>query len=293
MSESRRVAVIVDDEPDIRSLVERVLIQCGFETVSVSNGKDAVEAVRHHQPMLTTLDVSMPGMDGFTAAQLIREISTTYIIMLTALDDEIDVVQGLGAGADDYLVKPFRPRELRARVESFVRRYGYGAEPVVAADPVPAPTQAPAPAQPPVQHVPAQQSSPPVVRTVEAPGEPGTQPATHPDVHEEVAPLRHDGIEMDVEAHIVHVDGAVVELTPSEFELLAALLRSGRRVRSKADLVLSLRGESYVTHYYVTDADKRAIEVHMANLRRKIGDDSSTPRWIETVRGVGYRLTSV
>jgi DNA-binding response OmpR family regulator len=103
--------------------------------------------------------------------------------------------------------------------------------------------------------------------------------------------LQHRGLTLDAGARLVAVDGADVELTRSEFDLLAVLLESGRRVRSKADLVLSLRGESYVTTYYVNDADKRAVEVHMANLRRKIGDSTTTPRWIETVRGVGYRLT--
>jgi DNA-binding response OmpR family regulator len=104
--------------------------------------------------------------------------------------------------------------------------------------------------------------------------------------------LEHRGLQLNTQTRLTQVDGRGVELTRSEFDLLATLMGSGRRVRSKADLVLALRGESYVTTYYVNDADKRAVEVHMANLRRKIGDSSATPRFIETVRGVGYRLAS-
>jgi len=90
----------------------------------------------------------------------------------------------------------------------------------------------------------------------------------------------------------VRIDDQEVPLTRSEFDLLAALMQSARRVRTKADLALLLRGESYVTSHFVSEADKRGIEVHMGNLRKKIGESSSAPRWIETVRGVGYRLTA-
>ena len=123
------------------------------------------------------------------------------------------------------------------------------------------------------------------------------QPVHEPDPAAPAAPtadgwLHHRGLQLNTQTRLTQVDGRGIELTRSEFDLLATLLGSGRRVRSKADLVLALRGESYVTTYYVNDADKRAVEVHMANLRRKIGDSSATPRFIETVRGVGYRLAS-
>src|SRR6478609_2960248 len=116
------VAVIIEDDPDVRDLIDIVLTQSGFRTVITENGTDGVEAVRKHNPLLTTLDVNMPGMDGFAVAKRLREFSSTYLIMITALADEIDVVQGFEAGADDYLVKPFRPRELRARADSMLRR---------------------------------------------------------------------------------------------------------------------------------------------------------------------------
>ena len=116
------VAVIIEDDPDVRDLIDIVLTQSGFRTVVTENGPDGVEAVRKHNPLITTLDVNMPGMDGFAVAKRLREFSSTYLIMITALADEIDVVQGFEAGADDYLVKPFRPRELRARADSMLRR---------------------------------------------------------------------------------------------------------------------------------------------------------------------------
>jgi DNA-binding response OmpR family regulator len=102
--------------------------------------------------------------------------------------------------------------------------------------------------------------------------------------------VRFNGLALNAETRLVTVGGAAVELTRTEFDLLASLLSTGRRVRSKADLVLTMRGQQYVTSYFVNEADKRSVEVHIANLRRKIGDDSTNPRFIETVRGVGYRL---
>lgn len=114
-ADAQKTAVIVEDDPDIRHLLAEVLESAGFSTVSVGNGIDGVRAVIAYQPLITTLDVNMPGIDGFEAARRIRAQSDTYIIMLTGLEDEADVVLGLGAGADEYVVKPFRPRELRAR----------------------------------------------------------------------------------------------------------------------------------------------------------------------------------
>jgi two-component system OmpR family response regulator len=312
----QKLAVIIEDDADVRNLLKTVLTQSGFQTILTTNGADGIEAVRTHDPVLTTLDVSMPGMDGFAAAKRIREFSTTYIVMLTALADEIDIVQGLDSGADDYLIKPFRPRELRARIETMLRRprdrAGAGqpeqlAQPEQPAQPAPSaasplleqpiaevPAPAPVAAPAPVSAPPAP-PAPPVAAPVYE--RPLRQPVQEPVPVEAPAPsadgwLEHRGLQLNTQTRLTQVDGRGVELTRSEFDLLATLLGSGRRVRSKADLVLALRGETYVTTYYVNDADKRAVEVHMANLRRKIGDSTATPRFIETVRGVGYRLAS-
>jgi DNA-binding response OmpR family regulator len=345
---SARLAVVIEDDADVRHLLRTILVRSGFEVILTKDGAEGVEAVRTHDPDLTTLDVNMPGMDGFAAAKLIREFSSTYIIMLTGLDDEIDVVQGLDSGADDYLVKPFRPRELRARIESVMRRPRRMAEddevPARAAEepaavhqhshvgsPAAQPLQqqpvadpwheapvvpaAYAPPQQPVQQPAAvhQQSYPvqPAPSPYEAPAAQDQARATngwHPgrgavahaaSVSAAAAPaqpqtqdawLRCNGLAVNVDTRTVVVDGRTVELTRTEFDLVASLMSTGRRVRSKADLVLTLRGQNYVTTYFVNEADKRAVEVHMANVRRKLGDSSTTPRWIETVRGVGYRM---
>ncbi|SDT27928.1 response regulator transcription factor [Microterricola viridarii] len=262
-STESRIAVVIEDDADIRQLLATVLEQAGFETVLTGNGADGVNAVREHNPIVTTLDVSMPGIDGFETAKQIRAFSSTYLIMLTARAEEIDTLQGLEAGADDYVTKPFRPRELRARIEAMLRRpragaESTGAEAAGAAD-------AARPSGP---------DAGPATATTEGSG----------DWRE------HRGLRLSSAERRVRLDDADIELTRTEFNLLEALLSSGRRVRSKTELAGLLRTED--SAFYVSEADKRAIEVHLANLRRKLGDFPSTPRWIETVRGVGYRLTA-
>lgn len=307
-----RIAVIIEDDLDIRQLLVEVLEQGGFETHSAGNGLDGIELVRRHNPIVTTLDVSMPGIDGFEAARRIRAFSGTYLIMLTALGEEADTLIGLQSGADDYLVKPFRPRELRARIDAMLRRRERerdsrtGVETPTAgrtadaSTPAPAPP-APAPASPSSAteasaETTAETSAPPVPELLAAgPAAADATTASAPlagaaDGHD--GWYEHRGLRLQPEMHLASLNGEQLELTRSEFELLRLLMDSGRRVRSKADLALSLRGESYVTSYYVSDADKRAIEVHLANLRRKLGESATQPNWIETVRGVGYRMTA-
>lgn len=280
-----KTAVIIEDDPEIRHILSDVLESAGFSTVSAGNGIDGVRAVLTYRPLLTTVDVTMPGIDGFEAARRIRAAqSDTYIIMLTGLNDEADVIAGLGAGADDYLLKPFRPRELRARVEALMRRRVTDAA-----------AGATAGAAPPLADARA-------ADTAAGTAGPGDSTGELPRVGEEgedAAPtgaddgwIAHRDLLLHPENRLVTIGGQDLDLTRTEFDLLATLLESKRRVRSKADLTLVLRGESYVTSYYVGDADKRAVEAHMTNLRRKLGDSATSPRYIETVRGVGYRLTS-
>ncbi len=292
-SEEQRVAVVIEDDDDIRNLLQTVLTQGGFQVIAAGNAQDGIEAVRRYNPVVTTLDVNMPGMDGFEAARRIRTISSSYIVMLTALSEEIDTLQGLDAGADDFITKPFRPRELRARIEALLRRprQVVGSPDAPVASPAPAaPVVAPsAPVEPP--EAPAKSQAP-------APVQASTEPAATPE--SPVPPLTadadgwttHQGLSLNAETRVVQADGAEIDLTRSEFDLLAALMASGRRVRTKADLVLVLRNESYVTSHFISDADKRAIEVHVANLRKKLADNAASPRWVETVRGIGYRMTA-
>ena len=264
-TDSGRTAVIVEDDAELRHLLVDVLEAAGFSTVSVGNGIDGIQAVLSYQPMITTLDVNMPGIDGIEAARRIRAASDTYIVMITGMGDEADVVLGLTAGADEYITKPFRPREFRARIDAMLRR-GRAAGSGGAASAAPVGTQESA------------GPSSPSVRVT---------PATSDGQW-----MAHRNLRVDLDSRIALIDEHEVHLTRTEFDLLGALLASRRRVRSKADLALLLRGESYVTTYFVGDADKRAVEAHMTNLRRKIGDNPAQPRFIETVRGVGYRLTA-
>ncbi|OSP09226.1 response regulator transcription factor [Microbacterium sp. LEMMJ01] len=269
------VAVIIEDDPGVRSLLDEVFLAAGFRTVLAGSGPEGLAAVAAHRPIITTLDINLPGIDGFEVARRIRQVSDTFIIMLSALADESDVVLGLTSGADEYLVKPFRPRELRARIEALLRRTRTPATdplPLAAAQVPAAPTPVPAASPAPSAALPAGAAADATVATWRG--------------------LVHRDLSLDLDTRLVLVAQRPVELTPTEFDLLAALLEAGRRVCSKADLALGLRGASGGAFDRVSEPDKRAIETHMANLRRKLGDSPTAPRYIETVRGVGYRLTS-
>ncbi|MFT4051567.1 MAG: response regulator transcription factor [Microbacterium sp.] len=290
-----KTAVVIEDDADVRHMLAEVLESAGFSTVSVGNGIDGVRAVETYQPLVTTLDVHLPGIDGLEAARRIRARSDTYIIMLTGQAEEADIVMGLAAGADDFIAKPFRPRELRARVEAMLRRPRAAAPEAPPAAPVQdrvgpsIPTRSVSPETVTVNTIAAAAAGALAAGgaddlvVISAPLRPTSDPETW---------LTHRDLELEPETRICRMGERELELTRTEFDLLATLLESKRRVRSKADLALVLRGESYVTTYFVGDADKRAVEAHMTNLRRKLGDDPSHPRYIETVRGVGYRLTS-
>ncbi|MFT3969067.1 MAG: response regulator transcription factor [Micropruina sp.] len=243
--EERR-AVIVEDDPEIADLLAVVLAQAGFRTFIAEDGLRGLDLIREHAPTLTTLDVNLPGIDGFEVVRRIREFSATYVIMLSARRDEIDTLTGLNLGADDYLAKPFRPRELRARVEAMIRRRELES---ASAAPVAAPV---------------------------ANGE-----ALDGDW------LEHNGLRMHPEMRLVELDGHPIDLTRTEFDLLSAVMQRSRRVISKDELAAFVRND---VASYVVEADRRSIESHIANLRRKLSDSVTHPRFIETVRGVGYRL---
>ncbi|NKX51076.1 response regulator transcription factor [Arthrobacter deserti] len=247
---TQRVAVIIEDDGDTRNILESVLQQSGSATHAAGTGAAGAEAVRRHGPDNITLDLGLPDFDGLEVVRQVRQFSDGYIVMLSARADGLDTLLALEAGADDYLTKPFRPRELRARISAMLRR----------------PRQSGAQAQ--TGQVPVQE---PV---------PDTEPGA----------LVHNGLLIDHSTRTAQLRGRDMDLTRTEFDLLHALMESGRVVRTKPDLVRRLRYEHYDTGAFVSEADERAVEVHIGNLRRKLGDDPRSPRWLETVRGVGYRL---
>jgi DNA-binding response OmpR family regulator len=246
MSESR-VGLVIEDDHDIRELVRVVLVQAGFEVQVASSGAAGVIAAKDLNPAVITLDLGLPDIDGFEVARQIREFSDAYIVMLTARAEELDTLIGLESGADDYLTKPFRPRELRARVAAMMRR----------------------------------------PRSTSDSASGGKAPAVAAG---NGRTLTHNGLEFSYDARTVSVDGRELHLTRTEFDLLHALLEAGRMVRTKSELVKRLRDEPYDVGGYISEADERSVEVHMGNLRKKLGDSPQNPRWLQTVRGVGYRL---
>ena len=250
------VAVVIEDDDDVRNLLDAVLQQAGFEVHSAATGRDGVDVARQHRVNVITLDVGLPDIDGFEVLRRIRQFSDAYVVMLTGRDEELDTITALQGGADDYITKPFRPRELRARIQAMMRRprEGQGS---------------------------AEEAEAPVLRTG---GAGGTGTIRRGKV------LQHNGLALDTETRTVVLRGTPVGLTRSEFDLLQELLKGNGAVRTRADLVRVVRGEYYGEDTYISEADERAVEVHIGNLRRKLREDPATPRWLVTVRGVGYRL---
>jgi DNA-binding response OmpR family regulator len=220
--------LVVDDEAPIIELLRGYLVREGWDVLAASDGPTAVEMARERAPDVVVLDVMLPGLDGFEVLRQIRTFSDAYVIMLTARAEEIDRIVGLSAGADDYLVKPFSPRELVARVRALLRR--------------------PRPAR--------------------------VAGAKRTEMGDLV---------IDVPRRSVTVRGMPVTLTTIEFDLLTTLAREPGVVLSRQRLLDRVWGVDYV-------GDEHVVDVHLANLRRKLGDAAAHPRYIETVRGVGFRF---
>jgi DNA-binding response OmpR family regulator len=220
--------LVVDDEPEIVKLLRAYLEGAGYRVAAARDGREALFATRHEKPDLIILDLTMPQMDGLEFTRRVRQESNVPIIMLTARVEETDRIIGLELGADDYVTKPFSPREVVARVRAVLRR-----------------------------------------------AEPGPEPARK---------LRVDAIILDRGEHSVSVDGEPVDLTPTEFDLLAILMENPGRAFSRAELLERLQGEAFAPY-------ERTVDAHVKNLRAKIEPDPSEPRYIHTVFGVGYRFT--
>jgi DNA-binding response OmpR family regulator len=219
--------LVVDDEQRLVSLVKSYLEQEGYRVATAYNGREALDVATAEGPDLIVLDVMMPEMDGYEFMRQHRAQHNAPIILLTARVDDEEKVIGLELGADDYITKPFRPRELVARVRAVLRRAG--------------------------QNTPRGEL------------------------------LEAADISLDRSTRIVQVSGNPVDLTPSEFDLLAALMSAPGRVYSRLDLLDIIQGVRY-------DGYQRTIDIHIKNLRAKIEPDSRAPRYIQTVYGVGYRF---
>ncbi len=219
--------LVVDDEARIVRLVRSYLEQAGYAVVEANDGQTALIQARREKPDLVVLDLGLPVMDGLEVARTLRRERDTPIIMLTARVEDTDKIVGLELGADDYVTKPFNPRELVARVRAVLRRTS-GAAPT-------------------------------------------------PEI------LRAGSLELDVNGHQATLDGRPLDLTPTEFELLAVLLRHPGRVFTRLELLDRVQGEAY-------EGYERTIDAHIKNLRAKLGDDPRHPRYIQTVFGVGYKL---
>lgn len=225
MSEQR--VLVIDDEEALADMVGAYLTRAGFEVALAHTGPDGLGRARSWEPDVIVLDLGLPGLDGVEVCRQVRTFSSAYVVMLTARDDEVDKIVGLSVGADDYVTKPFSPRELVARVQTMLRR----------------------------------------------PRESGP-----------VAEVRRFGaLTIDVTGHEVSVEGTAVELTPTEFDLLLVLSGSPHRAFTRAQLTEAVWGGNW-------HGDGHLVDVHIANLRKKLCDDPERGRFVSTVRGVGYRM---
>jgi DNA-binding response OmpR family regulator len=228
--DSGPVALVVDDAPEFRELVASVLRQEGFRVHTAEDGAEALTAAAVQNPAVVVLDIGLPVVDGVEVCRRLRTFSDAYVVMLTGRRDEIDKLIGLSVGADDYLTKPFSPRELVARIRAMLRRPRATATGAV----------------------------PSLIRQL---GE----------------------LELDPAAREVRVEGRLVDLTRIEFDLLDALSSPPRVALSRAQLLERVWGPSWF-------GDDHIVDVHMSKLRQKLGDSPRMPRYLKTVRGVGYRL---
>jgi DNA-binding response OmpR family regulator len=224
--------LVVDDEQRLRDLVRGYLEHEGFTVLAAADGQVALQLVRQHAPEVVVLDLMLPGLDGLEVCRRLRSFSDAYVIMLTAKAEEIDRIVGLEVGADDYVTKPFSPRELIARVRAVLRRPRRGTSTTATTSPL---------------------------------------------------PRRFGDLTIDQERHEVALLGQPIGMTALEYALLTTLAAHPGRVFTRDQLLEQVWGTDYF-------GDDHVVDVHIANLRKKLGDEPSAPAYIETVRGAGYRF---
>jgi two-component system KDP operon response regulator KdpE len=217
--------LVCDDEPQILRALRVILREAGFEAIPAETGEEALDLAAVRRPDAAIIDLVLPDIDGVEVCRALREWSQMPIIVLSAVGEEDAKVQALAAGADDYVTKPFGPRELIARLRAVLRR---------------------------------------------------VEPS------QEDAVIRVDGLEVDLPARVVRRDGQEVHLTPTEFDLLKALVRNRGRLMTHRELLSSVWGPGY-------SEDTQVLRAHVANLRRKI-EPSEGPRYVKTDPRVGYRF---
>jgi len=221
--------LIVEDDKKTASLIKLYLEREGFQTVIAYDGLQALKLVERHKPVFVILDLMLPVLDGWEVCRRLRQSSDVPILMLTARGDEVDRVSGLTLGADDYVVKPFSPRELVARVKAILRR-------------------------------------------------------GRPEAADQEKVFSFEELTLDLEKHKVTLEGRPVLLTLHEFKLLQTLMAAPGKVFARGELLGHLYPRSEAT---VID---RVVDVHIGKLRQKIEKDPSNPRYILTVRGIGYQF---
>jgi DNA-binding response OmpR family regulator len=224
--------LVVDDEQRLRDLVRGYLEHEGFNVLAAADGHIALDLARQHAPEIVVLDLMLPGLDGLEVCRRLRTFSDAYVIMLTAKAEEIDRIIGLEVGADDYVTKPFSPRELIARIRAVLRRPRRGVSPT-------------------------------------------TLNLLYRQCFGDLA--------IDQERHEVTLLGQPVALTALEYALLTTLAAHPGRVFTRDQLLEQV----WSTDYF---GDDHVVDVHIANLRKKLGDEPAAPSYIETVRGAGYRF---
>jgi len=226
--------LVVDDEEKIAKMVGSYLEASGYESVLAFSGEVALSKFASDSPECVILDINMPGKDGLEVAREIRKTSSTPIIFLSARAEEIDKILGLELGGDDYVTKPFSPRELMSRVKAVLRRTS-------------------------------------------------TPPTQTPSTKARDAVINCGDIEVDITKRRVRCKGRPIELTTVQFNILAFLLKQPGRVYSRIEILEGAAGIEY-------EGYERTLDVHIKNLRKALGDDTETPKYIGTVRGVGYKL---